>query len=280
MKLNYRNSKNADAVARFWGKSLSNPDWYSIKEQNKDNTEIFIYDVIGWPFIDANIFVQELSKIDTKNITLRINSPGGDVFDGMAIHNALKAHESNVITKIEGIAASMGSVVALAGDEVQAYDNTMLMIHDPWSIAIGNQYDFKEISDILSQLSENILSVYYKKSKVGKRALKQMMKDETWMKPDVAKEKGFIDTIIDGSENDVEAKFDLSMFAHTPEDIICAKEGKELTVREIERALRDAGASLNSAKRIAAGCSNKDYQRDVGNLISELENITSIFKKE
>jgi len=250
MKLAYRSEKNAEAVARYWGKSLEKPDWYKIEAKDDDNNaEIIIYDVVGWPYIDAFDLIRNLGTIKAKNISVRINSPGGDVFDGVAIFNALKEHPAHVTTKIEGLAASIASIIALAGDEVQAHKNAMYMVHDPWVLAAGNQYDLREIADILEKISGNMVDIYSQNSNIGKKEIREMLKAETWFTAKEAKERGFIDTIIDGKA--VKAQFDLSMYANAP-DGFDAVAGREPTERDAEKALRDAGFSRNKAKAILA----------------------------
>jgi len=281
MKLKYRSQRNAESVSKFWGKSLDKSDWYEIKNLSDDEAEIMIYDIIGWPFNDASELVRTLNGIKAKTITVRINSPGGDVFDGTAIFNALQNHPAKIITRVEGVAASMASVLAMAGKETQAYGNTMMMIHDPWVLAVGNHYDLREIADLLEKIGGNLLDIYHTKSKVGKRELRQMMQDETWMTAKEAKEKGFVDTILDGKS--AKAEFDLSIFANCPDCLTGTREGRELTEREIERALRDAGASRSFAKSVAAGRSggsgNGGDQRDVDGLKVKLEEIISSVRR-
>jgi ATP-dependent Clp endopeptidase proteolytic subunit ClpP len=275
MKLSYRTEKNAKLIASFWGKSLDKPDWYRVEALSENEAEIIIYDVIGYPYNDAFDLVRALGNITAKNITVRINSPGGDVFDGVAIFNALKDHEANVITKIEGLAASMASIVALAGDEVQAHKNAMYMIHDPWVLAAGNQYDLREIADILGKIGGNMLDIYYDKSSIGKRELKAMMKEETWFTAAEAKDRGLIDTVLEAGA--AKAKFDLSIFANVPDELEDAgREGATLSKQEIERALRDAGASRSFAKSIAARRSNGDSQRDVGSVKADIGKILKL----
>jgi ATP-dependent Clp endopeptidase proteolytic subunit ClpP len=263
MKLSYRNQKNAEATARFWGKALDKADWYEIKALSDGEAEVFLYDVIGWPFNDAAELVRTLSEMKQSKITVRINSPGGDVFDAMSIFNALQSHKSKIVTRIEGLAASSASFIALAGKEVQAYQNAMIMIHNAWAYSAGNQYDLREIADILGKIDENMVDIYTAESKVGKKEIREMMRAETWMTAKEAKEKGFIDTIIDGKA--AKASFDLSMFANVPDEINGGREGRELTEREIERALRDAGASRNFAKAVAVrrSAGGDGDQRDV-----------------
>jgi len=250
MNQKYRNRKTAEAVARFWNKPLDKPDWFKVQAISDDETEIMIYDVIGWPFISADDFVRALAGITAKTVTVRINSPGGDVFDGMAIFNALKTYNGKVVTRIEGIAASMASVIALAGKEVQAYANTMYMIHEPYAFTAGNQYSLRELADILEKMSGQMIDIYSSNASPGKREIAQMMKDEAWLTAKEAKEKGFIDTIIDGKA--AKAQFDLSMFANAPEGYVANREG-EPTQRQIEKVLRDAGLSKNKAQAVLAG---------------------------
>lgn len=253
MNLKYRNQRNAEATARYWNKPIDKSDWYKIEALSEDSTEVMIYDVIGWPFNDAGEIIRALAGIDTKTVTVRINSPGGDVFDAMAIFNALQSHKSKIVTRIESLAASAASFIALAGKEVQAYKNAMVMIHDPWVLAAGNQYDLREIADILEKISGNMVDIYSQNSKVGKKEIKEMLKAETWFTAKEAREKGFVDTIIDGKA--AKAQFDLSMFAHVPDGFTA--EDHDLTERDAEKALRDAGFSRAKAKALLAGRSQE-----------------------
>ncbi len=248
MKYNYRNIKNAEAVSRFWGKSLDSPDWYKIEALSDDESEILIYDIIGWPYNDAGEFIRNLNDIKTKIIMVRINSPGGDVFDGTAIFNALKNHSSKVITRIEGMALSMASVIAMAGKEIQAYSNTMMMIHNARIFTLGDSNLLREVADLLDKIDSNILDIYVSQAKIGKKEIKTMMNAETWMNAEEAKEKGFIDTVLESGKK-AKAQFDLSIFAHVPDGLMLEHE---LTIRDLEKALRDAGLSKNSAKAILA----------------------------
>lgn len=275
MKLNYRNQKNAEATAKFWNKPLDRPDWFKVQASAEDETEILIYDIIGWPFVEAAEFIRALAGITTGKILVRIKSPGGDVFDSVAIYNALKEHKAKVTTRIEALAASAASFIAIAGKEVQAYSNAMMMIHEPYVLTAGNQYDLREVADILEKISGSMIDIYAANATPGKREIAQMMKDETWLTAKEAKEKGFIDTILESGKG-AKAQFDLSMFAHAPDDICASKEGRELTEREIERALRDAGASRSFAK---ATVSKLKPLRDV-EAKSALENlITKISRR-
>jgi ATP-dependent Clp endopeptidase proteolytic subunit ClpP len=249
----YRNQKNAEAVAKYWNKPLDKADWYKIQALADDETEVMIYDYIGWPFNDAGEFIRALNGIISTSIKVRINSPGGDVFDGLAIFNALQSHKAKVITRIDSLAASTASFIAMAGKEVQAYQNAMLMIHNSLVYTAGNQYDLREIADLLEKIDGNMVDIYTANSSVGKKEIKEMMKAETWLTAKEAKEKGFIDTILDG-KGTAKAAFDLSIFANYPECLTRNIDNHhEPTEREIEKALRDVGVSQNKAKAMIAG---------------------------
>ena len=248
MQMKYRSQRNAEAAAKYWNKPLDKPDWYKINALSDSDAEIMIYDAIGWPFNDAGDFVRALNDMKQPQITVRINSPGGDVFDAMAIYNALQSHGSKIVTRVEAMAASAASYVALAGKEVQAYKNAMLMIHEPWAMAIGNQYDMRETADILEKISGNMVDIYSSNSDMGKREVKDMMKAETWMTAKDAHDKGFVDTILDAKS--AKAQFDLSMFANAPAEY---KANHEPTERDAEKALRDVGFSKKQAKAMLAG---------------------------
>lgn len=257
MKLAYRSEKNAEAAARYWGKSLDKPDWYRIEAKETDETaEIIIYDVIGWPYNDAFDLVRGLGNIKAKNITVRINSPGGDVFDGLAIFNALKDHSGKVTTRIEGLAASMASIIALSGDEVQAHKNTMFMIHNPFILVCGDDDDLHDAANIVTKVKNNMIDIYADEGNVGKRELKSLMKAQTWWTAQEAKDRGFVDTVLEAGA--AKARFDLSIFANVPDDY----EPPERTEREKEKALRDVGLSIKEAKAFLAG-RREAAQRDV-----------------
>lgn len=273
MKLAYRNQKNAELMARYWNKPLDKPDWYKIEASGGDQAEIIIYDVIGWPFNDARDLVIAISDLKGRPILGRINSPGGDAFDAVALFNAFKDHDAPVTMRIEALAASSASYLALSGSEVQAYPNTMMMIHEPWTISVGDQYRFRDVADVLGQISGIMIDMYAAASTIGKRKIKQMLKDETWMTAREMKDYGFIDTILDGQG--AQAKFDLSIYSKAPNGFVSSGGGRKLTEREIERALRDAGASRTFAKAVAAGRSDS-HQWDADHGMRN--NITSIIE--
>jgi ATP-dependent Clp protease protease subunit len=190
----------------------------------------------------------------------------------MALLNAFMNHPGGVNIRIESLAASMASVLAMGGKKVEAYQNTMMMIHNSWVCAAGNRIELLEVADILEKVDGNILSTYTGKTKIGKREMADMMAAETWMNAKEMKEKGFIDTILESGKA-VKAEFDLSVFANCPDGL--RGENHEATEREKERVLRDVvGLSVKEAKAFLAG---RRGGEGIDELAAELKKILSIF---
>jgi len=261
MKLQYRNEKNAKFIASFYNKTLDQPEWYKINAVSEDEAEIYIMSYVGWPYNSAEDFVKNLASMTHSKITIRINSPGGDVWDAHAIHNAIKRHKSKPTTCVESLAASAASYIAVAGHRKVAYKNAMGMIHEPMTGMWGNQFELRETADILAQVSESMVDMYADNTNVGKREIREMLKAETWMSAKIMKEKGFIDDIIEDKKG-TKAEFDLSIFANLPDEFKDEGNKKILTEREIEKFLRDGGISNKKAKAILAGCRNVDGEDD------------------
>lgn len=191
---------------------------YKMRLAGSKSGEVYLYDEIGSGYfggISAKQFADDLNalgKIDTLNV--RINSPGGDVFDGLAIYNTMKRHPAYVNIDIDGMALSIASIIAMAGDTVRMADNAMFMIHDPWTMVAGSADDFRKQADLMDQVKENLVSTYQKRTSMDNEVLSQMMTDETWMDATTAKQWGFVDEITDQLQ--IAASFDLRRFKNTP----------------------------------------------------------------
>lgn len=180
-----------------------------LKIQNKSATkaEIILYAGIGqdwWgdgSMISAKSFSDELKKLDptVSEIILRINSPGGDVFDGVAIYNRLKQHKAKVTVYIDGLAASIASIIALAGDEIHIGEGALYMIHLPWTFSMGNRMDLDNTVNRLMDVEEQMISIYSKKTGLDRAEIKAMLEAETWMGADEALEKGFVTAKVEDS---------------------------------------------------------------------------------
>lgn len=220
-------------------------------ENKKSQTEstVYLYDEIGFFGVSAEAFVKDLGEIDSSTIHLRINSPGGSVFDGMAIYNAIRQHKSKVVAHVDGLAASISSVIALAADEVVMSDKAFFMIHDPWSISVGNAEILRKDAELLDKAGAMIAKTYIEKSGRPEKEILNYMKDETWFTASEALDVGLIDSIDkDVEDKEVSNLFDLSIYANVPDKL--RDSGPTPTERELEKILRDAGFSRSQAKAI------------------------------
>ncbi len=243
--------------------------WYEIKAK-ADKAEIWIYEMIGEDFwtgggITAKNFQKELSEIKASQIDLHINSPGGVVFDGITIYNLIKQHPANVTTYIDGLAASIASVIALAGDKVIMAANALYMIHNPTGLAMGTARDMRDLADVLDKIAGTMVGTYVSKTEKSEEDIREMLDAETWMTAEEAKEHGFIDEIAEEMDMAACAKFVPAMakagFKHIPKNFSAKKELP--SKREIERGLVDAlGLTQKQAKAILAEGYKADYRDD------------------
>ena len=216
--------------------------------QKDDEAEVLLYDEIGFFGIDATSFINQFNQIDAKTINLRINSPGGSVFDGIAIANAIERHKSNVIVHIDSLAASIASYIAMSGNEIRMAKNARIMIHEPFSIVLGTADDMRREAELLDGIGETIADAYTERSGQSKKDVLKAMKDETWYTADEAKEFGLIDEIENTKKT--ENKFDLSVFNNVPDELIV--NSKEFNARRMERALREEGCTCSEAKSLVS----------------------------
>ncbi len=187
---------------------------FEIKAEGGEAT-IYLYDAIGgWWGIEASDFVKCLDSLEAETIHLRVNSPGGDVFDARSIATALKQHSAKIVAHIDGLAASAATYVSLAADEVEIADGAFFMIHNAWTIAIGNADDMIATAELLGKVDESIVKDYQRKTGCEEAQIKDWMAAETWFTAAEAVEHGFADTIFEGE--DVENHFNLGAYANTP----------------------------------------------------------------
>lgn len=172
--------------------------WYEIRNYAGSTAEVILYGEIGFWGTSAEDFQRELRGITAPEITLRVNSPGGEIFDGIAIHNALRSHPANVTTYVDSLAASIASVIALAGDRVVMMPHSQLMIHDGSGLAIGNAADMREMADLLDRQSDNLAAVYAERAGGTVEEWRERMRAETWMTAAEAVEFGLADEVDPG----------------------------------------------------------------------------------
>jgi ATP-dependent protease ClpP protease subunit len=233
--------------------SPHNKNWYRFENNiGSDETTLFIYDEISSYGISAQAFASDLGQVKSSTINLRVNSPGGDVFDGCTIHNLLKEHPATVKAQVDGLCASIASVIVMAADKITMAKNAMMMIHNASGICWGNAHDMTQMADVLAKIDKMIVTTYADRTGCGKRDLTTMMAAETWMNAEEAKAKGFCDSIGTTAEN-AKASFDLSKFQRVPEEAKALfARSAAITERDIENRLRDSGVSKTEAQTAIA----------------------------
>jgi ATP-dependent protease ClpP protease subunit len=176
-------------------------DWYRITATADDRTEVFIYDAISEWGVNAGDFVRDLRAITTPSIDLHLNSPGGLVFDGIAIFTALRNHPATVTSYVDGIAASAASFVAMAGDDIVMEKPAKMMIHDAQGVTIGGPQAHREMLDLLDELSDTIAEVYADRAGGTVADWRAAMRRETWYSAAQAVKAGLADRIADGKQH-------------------------------------------------------------------------------
>lgn len=215
--------------------------------------EILIYGDIGGGWWDEGITAESVTKeieaLDVDTLNVRINSGGGLVFEGVAIYNAIARHKAKVIVHIDGIAASIASVIAMAGDEIRISEGSHIMIHKPWSFAVGDANAMRKEADILDQLEGGIVDIYAARTDRKRADLEKLVEAETWFTGQAAVDAGFADVMVPAKKKKAATSALLNLFKHTPENLL---SDSAHGAREFELFLRDGeGLSHAQAKRIA-----------------------------
>lgn len=163
-----------------------------------DTTELLCYGDIGdsmWAEVGASDFARQLQAVTTPKLRLRINSVGGSVFAGLAIYNSLKAWPGEIEVRIDGLAASIASIVAMAGESIVMPANAMMMIHRPWAAVVGNSDELRKTAETLDQLISSLAGIYTARTGQTDETVRSLMEQETWLSADTAKALGFADVV-------------------------------------------------------------------------------------
>jgi ATP-dependent Clp protease protease subunit len=205
--------------------------WFEMKKAKNDEAEIVIYDEIGKSFwgedtVSAKQFIADLDALgDVNSIKVRINSPGGDVFDGVAIHNALKNHKATVTAQVDGIAASAASFIAMAADKITMPSNSFMLIHGASGFAMGGADDVRALADDLDRIDKSMTAAYAARSKSTQAKVKALMKEDRLMDAAEAKQLGFADEMIEPVE--MTANYSLRLLPKAVADRFRAETGVE-----------------------------------------------------
>jgi len=207
-------------------------------EVKGEAAHIYLYDVIdAWFGVSAQMMVDALKSASGKTVHLHINSPGGDVFESVAMASAISAHDGDVITSIDGIAASAATRVALAGKEVRIADSGLMMIHNSWTIAWGNADEIRKTADLLDKVDTGIVADYTRKTGASEQQVRDWMAAETWFNAQEALDNKFVDAI-DSTTQAAANKWDLSAYQNAPKQPERPADAVAAQIANRERKLR------------------------------------------
>lgn len=188
--------------------------------QAADTMELWLYDEIGdtfWGGVSAKDVVRDIAASKTP-ISVRINSPGGIVTEGYAIYNALSQHRHGVTVQVDGLAASIASIIAMAGEQIIMAEMSMMMIHNPWTIAVGDAREFRSVADTLEKMQAQSAGLYAKRSGMSEAEAQAAMDAETWYTAEEAVAAGLADAI-SSDEQIPAAKVPAGVFRHAPSQL-------------------------------------------------------------
>ncbi|MEG7877487.1 Clp protease ClpP [Bacillus cereus group sp. Sample62] len=203
--------------------------YWEFKNQTDDTADLYLYVEIaswggGYYAHSAKSFKQELDNMgDINTLNVYINSPGGDVFEGVAIYNMLKRHKAHVNVHVDGLAASIASVIAMAADTIHMPSNAMMMIHNAWLYTAGNSNDLREAADMLDKVNTSIRQSYMQKAGDGisEEDLTKLMDDETWLTAQECLDYGLCDVVESATEIAASVNKDMfNRYKNTPEDLL------------------------------------------------------------
>jgi len=231
-----------------------------------------------------------LGGLDADAIDVFINSGGGSVFDGSAIYTALKRHKAKTTVYVDGIAASIASVIAMAGDEIVMAENATMMIHDPWSMVVGNSTEMRKQADVLDTVKES-MATSYKRSNLSEQEIHDAMAEETWYTAEKAVEAGLADTMVEPSLMAASIKVPQGRYHFTPEEFI-NEEGIEMPAPKKETAAKaeptgitqtEVDAQLKAAREEAAAAGQaqavedeKTRRKDISGLFSRFPHLNEL----
>jgi ATP-dependent protease ClpP protease subunit len=208
------NAFTSPAVFDKWSNEAA-----GLQALERDDAVITMYDIIGEDFwsgagVTAKKIAAQLRAIGDRPVQVHINSPGGDMFEGIAIYNTLREHPQPITVKIMGMAASAASVIAMAGDEVQIGAAAFLMIHNCWVVAAGNRHDFTETAAFLEPFDLAMAEVYAHRTGIDLKAVQKWMDAETYMSGSMAIDRGFADSLLAADAVGVDEKAKAEVRGH------------------------------------------------------------------
>ena len=238
--------------------------WYALDTNRPSGggLDVFILEEIGMWGVSASDFIRDVNEQlqDGEELRVHLNTPGGSVFDGLAIYNFLRTKD-NVTTIVDGIAASMGSVIFMAGSNRIQPENALLMIHNPWSCACGDSDDLRKMAEALDKMRDSIAGIYAREGNIDIDEVKVMMDDESWLNGVDSESKGFATMTTEAVK--IAASFDVAKLGKKiPDSVAKDQTNKEKNMDELKKVqaeLAEANTKLTdvNAKLEAA---EKDYE--------------------
>lgn len=241
--------------------------WYTITNRGSDEAEIKIYEDIGIWGVTAKRFADELEEVEAKEVHVRLNTNGGDTFDGIAIYNALRAHPAKVIVHVDGLAASAGSIIAMSGDEIRMADNAFLMIHENQAGVFGEADDLRQWADVLDKLNDSVASTYQERAGKTRKYWREKMAVESWFSAEEAKDEGLCDCVDDRESAAQNRRFDFQIYnhAHDVPERVQREWGKQTNNQAPEPSPRgDASPAVSTQEPAMATDTQADTAQDSG----------------
>jgi len=211
--------------------------------------ELFLYDEISdgpWYGISSEMVRESLDQINADEIDVHINSPGGEVDAGIAIYNLLKNSPAKINIHIDGIAASIASIISMAGDTITIAENGRMMIHNAWTIAAGDKHGMAKIQERLSKADTILVGTYASRTGLDAELIAEMMEEETWLLSDEAMEYGFVTAINENKKADAAKSPENFQYKNVSEDTksllsdeapeIPEDEGNQFSVIALQKA--------------------------------------------
>ncbi len=222
-----------------WGEEAA-----GVRALTMDDATITMFDVVGEDFwsgggVTAKKVASQLRAIGDRPVTVQINSPGGDMFEGIAIYNVLREHPQPITVQVMGMAASAASIIAMAGDDVQVGASSFLMIHNCCVLAMGNRNDFRDLADWLEPFDQAMVSLYAQRTGLDDKAITAWMDKETYMSGAQAVERGFADALLPADSMKVDAK------AQVDDRVVNEKRGMEIALLAQNYSRTEARAKIN-----------------------------------
>jgi ATP-dependent Clp protease protease subunit len=242
--------------------------WYNLtKEDTDDYARLYIYDDIGFFGVRAMDLIEEVNATGAKNLNVHINSYGGEIDEGVAIHSFLKRFPGKVNVHIDGMAASIASIIAMGGDTVSMAKAAFMFIHNPWTITAGDAEDLQREAQNLEKRKSALVGVYAQKTSLDAATIEKLMDDETLLSSAEAKEYGFIDLIDEGDDDEKQVSYAASMMGR----VFCKLKKGAVTMPSETTAKNEADAHTETTVEVVVTTATEAVADDAEPVVEETD---------